>query len=522
MSSDHGGFAEPAVVGRATVESTPTIAEIAESGSVPPGSALELASGFIRAHWQRLITISTLVLIPCFWHREIEATDLGSHLYNAWLVQLIERGQIHGLWIEHRWNNILFDYLLSGLGALFSLPVAEKIAVSIAVLIFFWGAFAFVCAATRRASWYLVPSIAMAAYGWTFELGFFNYYIALGLSFWALAVCWRGEPWERLIALALVPLVALAHPLGLFWLVGALAYIAAAEQIPRGHHALLLVAGISALFGIHEYLWHHYVVEASELPFYYFSGADQFLLFSSRYRVIKYAFLVLVGLGLLLDAVLTRRDGHSRAGYLIPAQLYVLVCAASVLLPRGVRVPGHIGAIALLTDRLTTISAILLCCLMAAARPRKWHFAALTALAGVFFGFVYQDTGKINRMEREVEKLVRTLPPNQRVLGTILPPEESRIGIQHILDRACIGYCFSYGNYEPGSRMFRVRALPGNPYVLSDYELAVQMEDGYYTLKPADLPAYQVYQCGQAGKDLCIHRLEAEEENDDLGVHPDE
>ena len=42
--------------------------------------------------------------------------------------------------------------------------------------------------------------------------------------------------------------------------------------------------------------------------------------------------------------------------------------------------------------------------------------------------------------------------------------------IQHMIDRACIGYCFSYGNYEPSSGVFRVRAAPGNPYMLSDYD----------------------------------------------------
>jgi len=507
---------------QAVLESTATTPEIARSGSARPGGALGICRGFLGAYSRRLVAISALALIPCFWHREIEATDLGSHLYNAWLVQLIERGETHGLWIEHRSNNILFDYLLSGLGTLVSLRIAEKIAVSIVVLIFFWGAFAFLSAATRRASWYLLPAIAMVAYGWTFELGFFNYYLALGLSFWALAVCWRGERRERLIALALVPLIVLAHPLGLFWLLGAAAYIAAAERIRPRYHALLFVAGVCALVGMHEYLWHHYVVEARELPFSYFNGADQFLLFSPRYQITEYAFLLLAGLSLVLDRLRARREGDSHRAYLVPLELYLLICAATVLLPRGARVPGHIGAVALLTDRLTTVSAILLCCLIAAARPRKWHFIAFAALAVVFFGFLYQDTGKISRMEDRVTRLVRTLPPNQRVMGTILAPIESRIPIQHILDRACIGYCFSYGNYEPGSRMFRVRALPGNPYVLSDYSLAVQMEDGYYTVDPSDLPVYQVYQCGEGGRDFCVHALEAGEENDDLGVHPDQ
>ena len=119
-------------------------------------------------------------------------------------------------------------------------------------------------------------------------------------------------------------------------------------------------------------------------------------------------------------------------------------------------------------------------------------------------------------------QLVSTLPPNQRVMATILAPPGSRVLIQHIVDRACIGRCFSYGNYEPSTGLFRVRASPGNRYVLSDYDLAVDTENGEYTVQPEDLPAYQVYQCDLSGTELCIRPLEAGEDNDRLGIHPDE
>ena len=88
-------------------------------------------------------------------------------------------------------------------------------------------------------------------------------------------------------------------------------------------------------------------------------------------------------------------------------------------------------------------------------------------------------------MEAQVVQLVSKLPPNQRVLATIEPFPGSRILNQHIIDRACIGRCFSYGNYEPGSCVFRVRATPGNPYVLDSYELATETEEGDYLVQPA-------------------------------------
>src|ERR1700685_1660167 len=112
-------------------------------------SVLAGSTHFIRQNYLKFLAISGLVVVPCFWHRRIIAGDLASHTYNAWLAQLIEHGQVTGLWIERRWNNVLFDLLLSGLGKVLSLHAAEKIAVSVAVLIFFWGVFAFVSAAGK-------------------------------------------------------------------------------------------------------------------------------------------------------------------------------------------------------------------------------------------------------------------------------------------------------------------------------------------------------------------------------------
>src|SRR5271168_1005395 len=88
--------------------------------------ALTQSFQYICEHWRRFLCVSAIILTPCFWHRHIAAADLGSHLYNAWLVELIERGQAPGLWNAHQWTNVLFDFLLSGLGAAFGLRAAEK------------------------------------------------------------------------------------------------------------------------------------------------------------------------------------------------------------------------------------------------------------------------------------------------------------------------------------------------------------------------------------------------------------
>ena len=167
---------------------------------------------FVADRWRPIVAISLVLLLPCFWHKRIEAGDLASHTYNAWLAQLIAQGNAPGLYLVRQWNNVLVDVALAKLGSAVGFAAAEKIVVSACVLIFFWGAFAFIAAATRRPPWFLVPAIAMIAYGWTFQMGFMNYYVSLGFAFFAAALCWRGQVVDWIAGLLLSGLTLLAHP----------------------------------------------------------------------------------------------------------------------------------------------------------------------------------------------------------------------------------------------------------------------------------------------------------------------
>jgi hypothetical protein len=487
----------------------------------PDVSLLPVFAKFIRVQALRIFSISVLLLVPCWWHRTIVAGDLGSHLYNVWLAQLIRQGQLPGLWLASRWNNVLFDYLVLFLARFFSVAFAGKIVVSLSVLIFFWGAFAFGAAAAQRAPWYLVPAIAMVSYGYTFHMGFSNYYLSLGLGFWGVAIFWRGCGWERLIPLLLAPLIVLANPLGVVWMVAAAGYIFVSEKIPaRLQFALVLVA-IGVLGAAHWYFWHSYVIEAQRRSVYFFNGTDQFLLFGPRYAIPQILFGVFTVGALAFDFISRRSKKIGAGGYRIPFQFYVILIFAAGLLPEGMRFTSQPVALAILTERLSSVTAVVLCALLGVMLPRKWHLLGFTAIAAVFFTFLCQDTGKMDRMEAQVEKLVRTIPPGQRVLGSIQPFPGSRILIQHMLDRACIGYCFSYGNYEAASQQFYIRANEGNPYLMTYFGDTSDMEDGAYEVQPGDLPAWQVYQCTDSGEDLCITPLRAGQMNDELGLHPD-
>ena len=213
-------------------------------------SAIATSLRLVKKRYGRMATISAALLAPCYWHARIEAGDLASHVYNAWLAQLIGRGQAPGLYIARQWNNVLFDVVLVRLASLVGFGWAEKIAVSACVLIFFWGAFAFMSAAALRAPWFLVPGIAIVAYGWTFHMGFMNYYVSLGFAFAAAALFWRGRGVDWIAGIALAGFAFVAHPLGFVWLAGIVIYVKAAEALRGGWRWLLTGAAFAAIFGV--------------------------------------------------------------------------------------------------------------------------------------------------------------------------------------------------------------------------------------------------------------------------------
>ena len=483
--------------------------------SVDPG----VSKSFKSKDWLRPFFVSAGLLLPCFWHDRLIAGDLSSHLYNAWLVQLHERGQAPGLWIAAQWNNVLFDLTLSGLAHIFPLRGAEMLAVCVGVLIYFWGVFFFIRAATNRPPWFLAPMIAVLTYGWSFQEGLLNYYLSLGLAFLGLAFFWKGVAWQRFALIVLLPLTIVAHPLGSAWFVCGAVYIVLAERIPRRWHSLLVMSAAAVLFAARVYLLQHFRIQASGHSLGFYNGLDQ-MIFTNRYLIPAAALALLACLAFALDILGRRHEPGALIPVLIPFELYLIVEIGVLLLPETVYWPQYAAPTSVLTERLTSISAVLLCCLLGGIEPRRWHVVALTAVAATYFLFLYQDTGDLLRMEKRVDELVHSEPPGRRILVTIGPPLRYRFSTKHIVEEACLGYCFSYGNYEPPSTQFRVRARPGNRMVMTRIEQATAMERGEYIVQPDDLPASQIYQCGPEWRNLCIHPLEAGERNDRLGVHP--
>jgi hypothetical protein len=477
---------------------------------------------FLRTHWLRIMAISAILLVPCFWHKHIEAGDLASHTYNAWLAQLIERGQAPGLYLAPQWNNVLVDVALQRLGSALGLASAEKIVAATCVLIFFWGAFAVISAAARQRPWFLVPALAMITYGWTFQMGFMNYYLSLGIAFFAWALLWRGRGIDWIFALVLAGLTLVAHPIGFVCLIGAVAYTKLAEAMSGWRRWAVFAAAILAVVALH-----FYIVREFQTQFWYkafflvMNGADQLMLFGKSYAIPALSTLIFSIVCLVYAGRREGKDRPMRLHFRTPLELWAILLFTAAMVPELIQLSYYAAPVAFPIARLTSITAVMGLCMVGSIRPRKWHLAGFSAFAVVFFALLYRDTGVLNNMETQVEHLVGTLPYGQRVMETTSSPPDSRIPfINHIVDRACIARCFAYSNYEPSSGQFRIRVRPGS-LVVADSPLTTRaMELGEYVVRPEDLPMTQIYQCDERDwTRLCRRELQAGEKNGRIGFH---
>ena len=101
-------------------------------------------------------------------------------------------------------------------------------------------------------------------------------------------------------------------------------------------------------------------------------------------------------------------------------------------------------------------------------------------------------------------------------------PEDWRVPfIYHSIDRACIGRCFSFANYEASSLQFRVRALPGNFVVTTSVDQSDDMSSGDYRVRREDLPLISIYQCDDSDfTKLCARPLREGQRTEDPESEP--
>ena len=467
---------------------------------------------FLRGNAGAVAALCLLLLIPCFWHRHIQAGDLGSHVYNAWLAQLVERHQVTGLVVVGQWNNVLFDWLVLHLANHLGFAAAERIAVSAGVLIFFWGSLAFLSRVSGRTEWRVTPVFFVLGYGYAFHMGFMNYYFSIGLALLGLAASWRGGAGNWLLAGAIAVVGLIAHPIGFVLFVCVTTYISLWRVLPRWPRVALAVAAVAFFGGLRFYFERHAEFAPSwrEEGFLQLLGQDQMNVYGQRYGALAWFAL---GWGVVCAAAAVYdwifRAKKPAAGLQLILEIYVIAVIATACLPENFRTHLFAGWIGLLVSRLTLVTAVFGLAILAALPVPRWAWRGATVIAAVFAGFLYQDTGKLDRMEANARVLTSAMAPGTRIVAVANAPADWRVPfIYHSIDRACIGHCFSYANYEASSQQFRLRAVAGNDVVTTSVDQSDDMSSGDYVVRKKDLPLVSIYQCDDGDfTTLCAREL---------------
>jgi len=501
-------------IGRPNLHARGTTDHEATAPAVGLGSSRQ---GIFSRRWFGLGSFSVALLIPCFWQSRIQAADLSSHIYNAWLAALIQRGEAPGLWISFQSNNVLFDFLLEWLLLRVGPDWAQRLAVAVTVLLFGLGALLFIfrlagsragTSVARKNWWVAAPCVAMLSYGFIFHMGFFNFYLSMGLCLWCIAIFLdAGHAWYiRVLAAPILIVAWTAHPFPVVWTIGALIYIIVASRFAPRKRAYLIGFGLALLIAARYILTHRYSYSWSARQVFFITGANQVELFGLKYAV---PFAGLLSMWWMLLRRLVHRTGFADLFSAIPFQLWLLNAAAVVLIPDMLRLPGFDRPFGYITDRLSFAAALMMCAVIAAAPTTRLIRVALTLVAMLFFGLLYLDNRELNQMEDRLDAVVAGLPPGRRVVSSLPSQSLGSLCFQHDLDRACIGHCFSYANYEPSSRQFRIHARPGNGIVLDNYSDVDAVADASYVVQPRDLPVSLVYLCGSRPTHVCSRPLRA-------------
>ena len=434
------------------------------------------------------LATSVAVLTPCYWQSRIQAGDLASHVYNAWLAESVASGSMPGLVLVDQTTNVLFDLVLAHLLPMVGVAAAQRIAVSIAVLIFFWGAFAFVSVISGRRAWGQVPVIAMLAYGWVFHSGFFNFYLSLGLCFAALALAWDLRPRRLVIASSLIPVAYLAHVLPVVWALAVVAYLAIARfDATSGRRLVLLAPAILIL--VHWSIDYVGMTVWSPRQLLFATGLNQLFVYDARYLAPTYG---LLAVWVIRFSASLRERGTTAVLSSGTLGVAAITALGTALLPDAIRLPGAEATLGRLAERMSLATAILLCAVLASRPQRRFERAAAVGFMLLYFSLLYRDGAALNAFEDRLEAAVAGLPPRERVVIAVGDPEMRIWALAHLLDRACIDRCYGYANYEPSSGYFRIRAVAENPFVAATYEDSWMMQKGTYVVKERDLPLYAI------------------------------
>jgi hypothetical protein len=218
-------------------------------------------------------------------------------------------------------------------------------------------------------------------------------------------------------------------------------------------------------------------------------GFDQVWVFDAKYLLIAFAMLAIWGLPVI---GLLRKEGWREVMPGAPFQFCALTALACLVFPTSVLIPGYKHSLAYIADRMS-LPLTVCCTVLAAGGPKRVNLQYFAGgVAVFFFAFLFHDERALNAFEDRIDRRLAALPANQRVISAIDASALRVNALGHMLDRACVGHCYSYANYEPSTAQFRVRAMGESPLVVSTYEDSWALQSGTYKVKDRDLPLYQI------------------------------
>jgi hypothetical protein len=460
------------------------------------------------------LPMSLLLIIPCFWQPHIQAGDLSSHLYNAWLASDIQRGAANGFEIVPVWTNVLADWILTAAVPAAGTVWSARLVAVPAVLIFFWGAFYVLGEVAGSKPWRLCPVLALFTYGLVFHFGFLNFYLSTGLSLWILGLLIKPTPVKLVMVVPIAVLAVLSHALPVIWVAAVFAYLRICAITSERRRPVIFSLGVVGIVIVrtllarfpHHWSWAHVL---SFEGFASLTALEQVWLFDAKYL------LVMVGLAwaFVLLAAHRLRRGRSLFGNREDPwfEVWILHLFGLMILPADVQLPQYSAPLAFIPQRLSLFIGLAFCLAVCREKPAKEAVVSSSLAAVAFFAFLFVDQRAYNRMEAEVARVVRTAPSGARVVASVLDQGVRLNAMAHVADRACIGHCYSYANYQPHTKQFRIRLGEGNR--MNAYSLAVSLaiESGEHDVTTAEDPIYAVCDCDAANGSLCLRTLHAGE-----------
>jgi hypothetical protein len=317
-------------------------------------------------------------------------------------------------------------------------------------------------------------------------MGFGNFYLAAGLSLLCLAAAWRGGALRVAASLPLLALAATAHLLPVCWALGMLGYALLARRVCATGRPWLLAGCCAALAALRLALsilcptrW-----DASQLLSV--TTADQAWVYGRKYMLISFGLLYLFGL--LLPARASDADPESR----IMLSGAGLTAFGVAVLPNAVLFPQYRHSLDFIAYRMSLLLGVTYCAVLAGGVISKRARLAFAALAALFFSFLYADSRALNRFEDRVQAAVSQAPPASRLINGVKERSARIDPLTHVIDRVCVGRCYSYANYEPSTWQFLVRAEGPNPVVMHRYADAFAVAEQVYTVRPEDGRLWQL------------------------------